>query len=1174
MPYVKRRRPDPDPEERIWEQHKSTFQRLYQTERRTLEEVKRIMESQHGFPVNSLSTYEFKLRDELHLRKKLKKNDWVPIHHHLLKRGDKPTAVYLNGTKIPQHKVWKEIRRSGARLVANGQDIPLPRDVVVRTPSPVGYLVSSTPQTRHRDIHNLSPQLWDSPVMTLSAPPSSTDIAFGSRNAVQQSQTHVDLPMSRQVREIKVMELLGSAPEHYITALLSTPWANFSNYLRQVVFPRHLSSEYSEALHHCLKFESLALMMATESEPRSPDIARETVFPPRQLPMPNHTTTSSSLTFEMNAFYILSKAMYMISNNLLDDRIDGHILDLLLSRVPYAVLKSLFQVDLPTARETWQCLADYAGIKGYRDIFVFLMKIGLLHRDWIIPMGASYLSDAVSMGAIDVVKALLKIGARADGKIEVRRRLPIVEAAATGNLECLQLLMTACDLNSVMPVDDLETPFDTFVDTLHTGSIISGRRDHAYPPNSFEDLKNSLISVEFSLENEPQSQALDILLESGADVDALWLYWEHKSEKFMPTILEQSYYMDIELFYRLAPYSTETTRIFFRPDLCLFAKQGRESLMEYWTSEPKRLGSDGSEFLELVLTEQFSDLWVADIEVVRGLCELIINPNAIVPGKLWHIVTQARTEGITEHFAPIVTALLQSGAVLDLAVMEAGVEEEGIGILQILKELGADLGRYGTLALSTAARLENYEAVSWLLEAGADIHAQINLEASDRSYEPWSVVALASVGSLGWRRCEELHGRQFFEQHSSPASFDMLRYLIDHGAELKISPHDPNAAEFLRRVLVDGWSAYLARSNIPDLVSFFLSNLDPRDLSSSEVCLLDTVITLPCSIDSNHRQLKMSLFKVLRAHGAPMPTGRMIPWLICEGNALDLIQELLEHCSDVDNLYQEVPSIHKCTLNPLQAAAYEGNEDMFDKLIAMRANINMPAFEGSGMTALEAAAYRGHIALVRRLVHMGADVNAASSSALQAACRIVAKSTTEMANKMEIIKLLIENGAEVNANSGEALNSATREGDIEVAIILLCNGADVNMASEWGKSGSLMTPLDCAARTGRIDMVQFLLNLGALSHDRGQTGYDGAIAYAEGEHFFTIADLIRKHHAEDFKLLGTNIALSFVEEEPKGSGRSDEPDESGDSDMEDPDIQDSGIEDSDMENSDMEESDY
>ncbi|KAI1802048.1 hypothetical protein F4811DRAFT_555240 [Daldinia bambusicola] len=355
MPSTKYRRPDPDPEERMWEQHKPTFLRLYQTEWRTLEEVKKIMKSEHRFPVSSLSTYETKLRDELHLRKKLKKTDWVSVQYHRRKRGDKPTAVYLNGIEILQHKVWKEIRRSGALQVYNevtgyvGQDSALPRDVIVRTPSPIGYI--------------------------------SRDIVLGSRNAVQQSQTHVDLSMSPQAREIE-----------------------------QVIPTRLLPSEYRKEFHHFLAFNPLALTMGIGLEMRSSEI-REAALPPPQLPIPSCTATSSALTFEMNAFYLSSKAIYMISNKMLEVLLLEYsdVVELLLSRVPYAVFRNLFQEDLPT--------------------------VGLLHRGWIIPRGASYLSDAVSMNAIDVIKSLLKIGIRADDRINENEQPAVIRAAATGNMD-------------------------------------------------------------------------------------------------------------------------------------------------------------------------------------------------------------------------------------------------------------------------------------------------------------------------------------------------------------------------------------------------------------------------------------------------------------------------------------------------------------------------------------------------------------------------------------------------------------------------------------------------------------------------------------------------------------------------------------------------------------------
>lgn len=49
MPSIKR--PFSDPEGRIWEQNESIIRHLYETERRTLKDVKQIMETEHEFPI-------------------------------------------------------------------------------------------------------------------------------------------------------------------------------------------------------------------------------------------------------------------------------------------------------------------------------------------------------------------------------------------------------------------------------------------------------------------------------------------------------------------------------------------------------------------------------------------------------------------------------------------------------------------------------------------------------------------------------------------------------------------------------------------------------------------------------------------------------------------------------------------------------------------------------------------------------------------------------------------------------------------------------------------------------------------------------------------------------------------------------------------------------------------
>ncbi|KAI3333519.1 hypothetical protein F4824DRAFT_490887 [Ustulina deusta] len=104
----------------IWEQHRSTLRQLYQVERKKLVDIKTIMERDYEFPATPLSTYESKLR-QMRLRKKLKKTDWHAVYQELQRRGERNSAVYLCGTKIPSVNAWKEIRRSGARSSHDGK---------------------------------------------------------------------------------------------------------------------------------------------------------------------------------------------------------------------------------------------------------------------------------------------------------------------------------------------------------------------------------------------------------------------------------------------------------------------------------------------------------------------------------------------------------------------------------------------------------------------------------------------------------------------------------------------------------------------------------------------------------------------------------------------------------------------------------------------------------------------------------------------------------------------------------------------------------------------------------------------------------------------------------------------------------------------------------------------
>jgi hypothetical protein len=137
-----------DSNQDIWLASKPLIKQLYEVERKTLKEVKFILEAEHGFPEtslvmsqfifmycdrvtitmsisNRLSIYETKFRDQFGFRKRLKSGDWPRIYHYARSKGFSKFDVYLNGCVIPERKVWKELRRSGVmRLNHHGEYTP------------------------------------------------------------------------------------------------------------------------------------------------------------------------------------------------------------------------------------------------------------------------------------------------------------------------------------------------------------------------------------------------------------------------------------------------------------------------------------------------------------------------------------------------------------------------------------------------------------------------------------------------------------------------------------------------------------------------------------------------------------------------------------------------------------------------------------------------------------------------------------------------------------------------------------------------------------------------------------------------------------------------------------------------------------------------------------------
>lgn len=130
------------------------------------------------------------------------------------------------------------------------------------------------------------------------------------------------------------------------------------------------------------------------------------------------------------------------------------------------------------------------------------------------------------------------------------------------------------------------------------------------------------------------------------------------------------------------------------------------------------------------------------------------------------------------------------------------------------------------------------------------------------------------------------------------------------------------------------------------------------------------------------------------------------------------------------------------------------------------------AFSPDGFTPLGLSTYFGQVGITTFLIEGGAGVNIASGNAfkvtpLHSACAI---------SHLELAKLLLENGADVNARQSSGvtpLHSAAHNGQLALAQLLVTSGADVSAKTDDGQTPSMM-----AEEKGFEDVANFIREKG------------------------------------------------------------------------------------------------
>ncbi|KAK8092367.1 uncharacterized protein PG998_014852 [Apiospora kogelbergensis] len=136
----------------LWDDHKNVLRELYLTKKMNLKDVKKVMESDYGFPTTfTVSTYETTLRDHLGFRKNLKRSDWEAVAAHLEKRQGKESDVIFRGDRLDHKRVAKEVDRYRLKTShpIRVPTPPLPASIIISTPPPAPVAVPYAQPSEH-----------------------------------------------------------------------------------------------------------------------------------------------------------------------------------------------------------------------------------------------------------------------------------------------------------------------------------------------------------------------------------------------------------------------------------------------------------------------------------------------------------------------------------------------------------------------------------------------------------------------------------------------------------------------------------------------------------------------------------------------------------------------------------------------------------------------------------------------------------------------------------------------------------------------------------------------------------------------------------------------------------------------------------------------------------------
>lgn len=872
----------------------------------------------------------------------------------------------------------------------------------------------------------------------------------------------------------------------------------------------------------------------------------------QRLPCPSHDLgfrlVKSRGNISISDF--VSTSIYLLSNRL-HDFLDGDRgLQILCSLFEHdtQLFAQLLQCERSTGKATWESLLEYSQYQQRTPVFEFLLHIGLRYS-WLDPSNTRVLVSALATDFPTSITGSIVNDLRPDGNDEHPWR-EILDAISIsyskGHLEIAKTLVETFDINA--PV---------FKPPIWPETPVRRYQKRRRPASVFFDFILSFDSTKIA-----NWRLLDFLLSSGADVDralpSQWYAqepsrrWYEKNalnRALRPTILDHSFCLDRSLFERLFQHSKASTSKLTKTGLLLSLEKGSDDFQDYLGT--RVLATHPSDWkvirsaLDVVLLDHFdvarwnvvgpredrypyasncvqTKMPEINLKVARSYIQYCVDPDIqshsspVVHTILGGVLRQLR-EQFTDQSLQVLDILVQKGVDITEEHFEHAAEKNGTWFLEWLRPMVKNFPIKAPRALAKAASLNNFEAVEYLLQAGADLNAFIN--SMDETMEPRDFVIRNMTGAA----VEQFYSVQAIAAGvgttpncSVYSSLKMIQLLAERGSEFVVSPTDLTDFDFLILLLEHGAASPSSRGDTElfDKVKFVFRTLKQgKQWSIPPAYLLELCVSYPNDRSMEDIDQRLRIFEYLLDGGVGVNPGSPLAALTRFGAHINLVKRVLDSGARLD-AYTAVSYRYPKKgpmATPLQAAAHQANQELVELLLDRGADVNCPARGACGCTAL------------------------------QAICEWDPATEEEHRRKMKICELLLSSGAEVNAAPTlrfgmTALQAAARKGDIKLTAILIQNGAHVNAPPS--KFGPQLSALDWAARFGRLDVSKLLLEANALSHTRGMTGYDGAINEARRFRRHAVANLIREylvhitenglngpgfqHVAEDYHVHGYN----------------------------------------------------